>query len=120
MSGSSKGAPIVRLTVSAADSIDDKRLQTALDEIAAQDPTLRVDVQPMGIALSLEGMSASHLESICNRLCDEYHLAINVSPLEAVLVETIRKSAEAEGKYIRQVGGHGNYGHCRLYIEPNQ
>jgi elongation factor G len=120
MSGSSKGHPIVRLTVSAANSTDDNRLQTALVEIAAQDPTLRVDAQPMGIAHSLEGTSASHLESICNRFCDEYHLAINVSPPEAVLVETIRKSGEAEGKFIRQIGGLGNYGHCKLHIEPGK
>jgi elongation factor G len=120
MSGSSMLPPIVRLTVSASDSTDDKRLQTALVEIAAQDPTLRVDAQQMGIAHSLEGTSASHLESICNRLRDEYHLAINVSPPEAVLVETIRKSGEAEGKFIRQVGGLGNYGHCKLHIEPRK
>ena len=112
--------PIVRLTVSASDSTDDKRLQTALVEIAAQNPTLRVDAQQMGIAHSLEGTSASHLESICNRLRDEYHLAINVSAPEAVLVETIRKSGEAEGKFIRQVGGLGNYGHCKLHIEPSK
>ena len=112
--------PIVRLTVSASDSTHDKRLQTALVEIAAQDPTLRVDAEQMGIAHSLEGSSASHLESICNRLRDEYHLAINVSPPEAVLVETICKSGEAEGKFIRQVGGLGNYGHCKLHIEPSK
>jgi elongation factor G len=112
--------PIVRLTVSASDSTDDKRLQTALVEIAAQDPTLRVGAQQMGIAHSVEGTSASHLESICNRLRVEYHLAINVSPTEAVLVETIRKQAEAEGKYIRQTGGSGNYGHCKLRIEPGE
>ena len=119
MSGSSMLPPIVRLTVSASDSTDDERLQTALVEIDAQDTTLRVDAQQMGIAHSLEGTSASHLESICNRLRDEYHLAINVSPPEAVLVETIRKSGEAEGKFIRQVGGLGNYGHCKLHIEPS-
>ena len=110
----------MRLTVRASGSTDDQRLQTALAEIAAQDPTLRVDAQPMEITHFLEGTSASHLESTCNRLRDEYHLAINVSALEAVLLETIRKSGEAEGKYIRQVGGHGNYGHCRLHIEPNK
>ena len=120
MSGSRKGPRIVRLTVSATDSTDDKRLQTALVEIAAQDLTFRVDAQPMGITHSLEGTSASHLESICNRLRDEYHLAINVSPPEAVLVETIRKSGEAEGRFSRQVGGLGNYGHCKLHVEPSK
>ncbi|MFZ0747663.1 MAG: hypothetical protein WAM85_24880 [Terracidiphilus sp.] len=118
MSESSNGPPIVRLTVTAEDGDDDKRLQAVLVEIAGQDPALRIDAEPRGIAHPLSGASASHLESICNRLRDEYHLTINVSPLEAVLVETIRKSGEAEGKFIRQVGGLGNYGHCKLHIEP--
>lgn len=78
MSGSSIGHPIVRLTVSASDNTDDKTLQNALVELAVQDPALRVEAQPMGIAHSLEGTSTSHLESICTRLLDEYRLAINV------------------------------------------
>lgn len=51
---------------------------------------------------------------------DEFHLAIDASPLEAVLIEMIRKQAEGEGKYIRQTGGSGNYGHCKIRIEPNE
>ena len=60
------------------------------------------------------------MNRFCDRLRDDYHCAINVSPIKAVLLETIRKQTEAEGKYIRQTGGSGNYGHCRLRIEPNQ
>jgi hypothetical protein len=67
MSRSSKNHPIVHLTVSAADSSDDERLQTALVEIASQDLTVSIISQQRRIAHSLEGKSASHLESICKR-----------------------------------------------------
>jgi elongation factor G len=120
MSRSSKNHPIVHRTVSAADSTDDKRLQTALVEIASQDLTVSIISQQMRISHSLEGKSASQLESICDRLRDEYHLAINVSQPKAVLLETIRETGEGEGKFIRQIGGYGNYGHCKLHIEPNK
>jgi len=120
MNGSSKDHPIFRLTASAADSVDDKHLQTALVEIASQDPTLKIDAKSMSVSHSLEGTSASHLDSICDRLRDEYHLFINVGPIEAVLLESIRKSGEAEGKYLHQVGGLGNYGHCKLHVEPSR
>ena len=67
----------------------------------------------------IEGRTESELDSICDRLRDEYHLTIDVGPLTAVLLETVQRQAEGEGKYIRQTGGSGNYGHCRLRVEPN-
>jgi elongation factor G len=70
--------------------------------------------------ITLSGNSESCLESICDRLRSEYYCAINVSPVKAVFLETIREQTEAEGKYIRQTGGSGNYGHCKLRIEPNE
>src|ERR1022692_1826988 len=119
MSGSSKGHPIFHLVVSAADGADDKRLQTALVEIAGQDPSVSINTQPQERLYSLEGRAESDLESVCDRLRDEYQLGINVGALKAVFLETIRKHAEAEGKYIRQTGGMGNYGHCKLRIDPS-
>jgi elongation factor G len=119
MSGSSKGHPIFHLVVSAADGADDKRLQTALVEIAGQDPSVGINTQPQERLYSLEGRAESDLESVCDRLRDEYQLGINVGALKAVFLETIRKHAEAEGKYIRQTGGMGNYGHCKLRIDPS-
>jgi len=118
MSGSSKTYPIY-LTLSAADAADDERLRAALAEIAAEGPSVSVDVQ-LDTTYALSGNSESDLESICDRVRDEYHCAIYVSPIRAVLLETIRKQSEAEGKYIRQTGGSGNYGHCKLRIEPNE
>jgi elongation factor G len=118
MSGSSKIHPMY-LTLSAVDVADDDRLRAALVGIAGEGPGVSINAQPER-TYTLSGNSASHLESICDRLRGEYHCPINVSPIRAVLLETIRKQTEAEGKYIRQIGGSGNYGHCKLRIEPNE
>jgi elongation factor G len=110
MSGSSRGRPFLCLTISAVDRGDDERLQKALAEIASCDPRICVNLQPVKDSHIVEGESESQLNSICDRLRDEYQLAINVGGPEPILLETIRESGEAEGKYIRQVGGSGNYG----------
>ncbi len=65
-------------------------------------------------------MSEMHLEAICDRISREYKIDIDVGEPEVIYLEAIRRSAEAEGKYIRQTGGSGNYGHCKLRIEPNE
>ncbi|MGH9590195.1 MAG: hypothetical protein ACRD25_07350 [Terracidiphilus sp.] len=120
MSGSISGYPIMQVTVSASDSTDEERLQAILVEIAGQHLTVSIYTQPGGRAHFVEGSSKSHLQWICDRLQDKYRLAINVGPFKATLVETVRDAVEAEGKYIRQIGGAGNYGHCWLRIEPNK
>jgi len=107
------------MAVSAVDVADDQRLQSALSEIAGQrDPGVIIDPHPQNRLYNLEGTAESELDLICDRIRDTYHIAINVAPPQAVLIETIRKPAEAEGKFIRQLGGSGNYGHCKLRIEP--
>lgn len=114
------GYPIVHVTVSASESADDERLQAILLEIASQNPTVNIYTQSMGVSHSIEGRSISHLQWICDRLRDEHHFAIDVGPFKAILLETICEAVEAEGKYIRQTGGVGNYGHCKLLIEPKR
>ncbi len=120
MSESSKGRPILRLALSAMNIADSSRLQAALSKIGAQDASIKINAQPQEGYFSLDGGTTSDLDSICDRLQREHHLAIKVGALTAILVETIRRQAEAEGKYIRQVGGSGNYGHCKLRVEPNE
>jgi elongation factor G len=119
MIGSSKDHPILRMIVSAVDGADHDRLQTALLDIARQRHGINIDIQQREGLCSLEGRTESDLYSVCDRLRDEYQIAINVGALKAVFLETIRNQAEAEGKYIRQAGGVGNYGRCRLRVEPN-
>jgi elongation factor G len=119
MSGFRQDRPFLRLAISAADPANDQRLQSALVEIAGQDhPRVRVNTQPEDGLYCLDGRAELDLNLICDRLRDDYHIAINVAPPQAILIETIRKPSEAEGRYIRQIGGSGNYGHCKLRIEP--
>jgi elongation factor G len=118
MSGSSKIHPMY-LTLSAVEVADDERLRAALAEIGGDRPGVGIKEEPDS-AYTLSADGQAYLEAICDRLRSEYHCAINVSPIKALLLETIRMKTEAEGKYIRQTGGSGNYGHCKLRIEPNK
>ncbi len=118
MNGSSKIHPMY-LILSAVDAADDERLRTALARIAGERLTVSISEESKRV-YRLSGSRVSSLESICELLRDVYHCAIDVSPIKVVLLETIRKRTEAEGKYIRQTGGSGNYGHCKLRIEPNE
>lgn len=113
------GYPIVQVTVGASTSADEKRLEAVLAVIAGQNPTVNIHTQPVGSSHSIEAQGRSQLERICELIRDEYHLAINIGPIRAALLETIRDAVQAEGKYFRQVVGLGNYGHCILLIEPN-
>lgn len=93
MSASCNDRPILRVAVSAVDGRDESRLQMALAEIAGQDSRLSINTQQQGRAYSVAGKAESDLESACDRLRDKYHLAINVGPPEAILIETIRTQA---------------------------
>ena len=118
MRGSSTIHPMY-LTLSAVDVADDERLRAALAQIGGETLGVTIKADPeSAYTISADGQLC--LESICDRLRSEYHCAINVSQIKAVLLETIRIQTEAEGKYIRQTGGGGNYGHCKLRIEPNE
>jgi elongation factor G len=120
MSESSKNHDFLRLTLRAVSAADDMHLQAALSQISGQHKAVTFNVEPRDGVYSLEGRAESDLDPICDQLRDEYHLAISVGPPTAVLLETVLTKAEAEGKYIRQIGGSGNYGHCKLRVEPNE
>lgn len=107
------------MVVSASDIRDCDRLRTALAEIAIQNPAVGVKNLSQDGFFTLEGRAKADLQLICDRLRDVYGLAVDVGLLDVVLLETVRKRAEGEGKYIRQTGGKGNYGHCKLRIEPS-
>ena len=116
--GSSKDRFFVSVDVSAKYPRDDQRLRRALSEITVRDLQVSINSHPTGAFHTVEGESTSQLESICNRLRNQY-LAIIVDGPKPVFLETFREDCEVEGKYIQQVGGSGNYGHCRLHIEPS-
>jgi elongation factor G len=99
---------------------DSERLKRAFAQIAQQDQAVMVAPDfAFGRAI-VRGTSEMRLDLLCHQLRNEYDIDIEADAPEVIYLETIRRKAEAEGKYIRQVGGYGNYGHCKLRIEPNE
>jgi len=117
VTGSSKDRFFLCIAISAKKPSDDERLQIALSKIASREPQVGVKSQTDGVFHTVEGESTSQLESVCSLLRNQY-LAINTDGPKPVFLETFRGSCEAEGKYIRQVSGLGNYGHCLMHIDP--
>jgi len=96
------------------------RLKRALGEISENDPDLRIDLEAAIDQFIVAGMGESHLQRTCDALADRFAIKFEVSEPRVLYLETVRKLGEAEGKYIRQTGGSGNYGHCWLRVEPNE
>jgi len=92
----------------------------ALGRLAQEDPTFKVHTDPDSGQTIISGMGELHLEIIVDRMMREYKVEANVGKPQVAYRETIRKKTEAEGKYIRQTGGKGQYGHVRLRLEPQE
>jgi elongation factor G len=99
---------------------DQEKMDKALAKLAQEDPTFKVHTDPDSGQTIISGMGELHVELIVDRMMREYKVEANVGKPQVAYRETIRKSAEAEGKYIRQTGGSGNYGHVKIRIEPNE
>jgi elongation factor G len=97
---------------------DQDKLGVALGKLSQEDPTFRVHTDPDTGQTLLSGMGELHLEIIVDRLLREFNVTAHVGKPQVAYRETIRKSASAEGKYIRQTGGRGQYGHVKLTVEP--
>ncbi len=90
----------------------------ALGRLAQEDPTFKVHTDPDSGQTIISGMGELHLEIIVDRMMREYKVEANVGKPQVAYRETIRKHAEAEGKYIRQTGGRGQYGHAKIKLDP--
>ncbi len=99
---------------------DQEKMGIALSRLADEDPTFKVRTDEDSGQTIISGMGELHLEILVDRMKREHKVEANVGEPKVAFRETIRKKAEAEGKYIRQTGGSGNYGHCKLRIEPNE
>ena len=99
---------------------DQEKMGLALGKLAEEDPTFHVHTDPETLQTILAGMGELHLEILVDRMKREYNVEANVGKPQVAYRETIKKSAEAEGKYVRQTGGRGQYGHCWLRVEPNE
>jgi elongation factor G len=99
---------------------DRESLQRALSVLVQQDPTIAIKTESIDGRTIVSGMDESHLEAICTRISRDFSIQIDVGPLMVIYLETLRKRGEAEGRYIRQSGGRGNYGHVKIRLEPSK
>jgi len=111
--------PVISVAVEPKTKADQEKLSLALQKIALEDPSFRVTVNHETGQTLIWGMGELHLEIIVDRLIREFKVGVSVGKPEVAYKETITTVAEAEGKYIRQTGGRGQYGHCKLIVEPN-
>jgi elongation factor G len=113
-------APVISVAVEPKTKSDQEKMGVALARLAQEDPTFKVATDPDSGQTIISGMGELHLEIIIDRMMREYKVEANVGKPQVAYRETIRKEAQAEGKYIRQTGGSGHYGHVKLRIGPNE
>ena len=118
-SNTQKG-PILSVAVRPRNNGDWEKLHRALSVLVQEGPSIRIKTASADSSTILSGMSELHLELICDRLSREFELELDIDKPTVIYLETVRKRAEAEGKYIRQTGGLGNYGHVKIRVEPNE
>ncbi len=110
--------PVISMKIEPKTKADQERLGIALRKLQEEDPTFRVKGDPETMETIISGMGELHLEILVDRMFREFKVEANVGRPQVAYKETIKLTAEAEGKYIRQSGGRGQYGHCWLRVEP--
>jgi elongation factor G len=112
--------PVIHVAIEPKTKADQEKMGEAIGKLAEEDPTLRVSTNEETGQTILSGMGELHLEIIIDRMKREFRVEANIGKPQVAYKETIRKKAEAEGKFVRQSGGRGQYGHVWLDIEPNE
>ena len=112
--------PVISVAIEPQTKADQERMSTALGRLTEEDPTFRMYTDQETGQTIISGMGELHLEIIVDRLQREFKVGCNVGNPQVAYRETIRNSVEAEGKFVRQSGGRGQYGHCWLRIEPQE
>jgi elongation factor G len=110
--------PVISATIEPKAKIDHSKLANALAKLTKEDPTFKVMQDPMTGQTLIHGMGELHLEILMDRMFREYGVQANLGKPQVAYKETILMASEGEGKYIRQTGGHGQYGHCRITLKP--
>jgi elongation factor G len=110
--------PVISVAIEPKSKADEERLAIALGRMAEEDPTFRVRSDEETSQTIISGMGELHLEIIVDRMKREFNVQANVGRPQVAYRETIRAKVESEGKYIRQTGGRGQYGHCVITLEP--
>jgi elongation factor G len=112
--------PVVHVAVEPRSKADQDHLSLALEKIAMEDPSFRTHTDEDSGEIIISGMGELHLEIIVDRLLREFHVQANVGRPKVAYRETITRAVEAEGRYVRQTGGRGQYGHVWLRLEPGE
>jgi elongation factor G len=112
--------PVIHLAIEAKTKADQDRMSEALGKLSEEDPTLRLSTNEETGQTIISGMGELHLEIIIDRMKREFKVEANVGKPQVAYKETIRKKVEAEGKFVRQSGGRGQYGHVWIELEPNE
>ncbi|MEA1962942.1 MAG: elongation factor G [Patescibacteria group bacterium] len=112
--------PVIKIAVEPKTKADQEKMGIALVKLAEEDPTFRIETDDETNQTLISGMGELHLDIIIDRMKREFKVEANIGKPQVSYRETIRKSADAEGKYIKQSGGRGQYGHCWIKVEPQE
>jgi len=110
--------PVISLAIEPATKSDQEKMGLALNKLSDEDPTFRIKSNLETGQMIIAGMGELQLEVLVDRMKREFNVEASTGAPQVAYKETIAKIAEGEGKYIRQTGGHGQYGHCLLRVEP--
>ena len=120
LEGISIPEPVIGIRIEPKTKADQEKMGLALQKLAEEDPTFRVAGDPETGETIISGMGELHLEIIVDRMKREFGVDANVGRPQVTYKETITGEARAEGKYIKQSGGRGQYGHCWLRLKPRE
>lgn len=112
--------PVISVAIEPKTKASQEKMSIALHKLAEEDPTFRTYTDEETGQTIISGMGELHLEIIVDRLLREFKVEANIGNPQVSYRESISQGAEAEGKYIRQSGGSGQYGHCKIKIEPQE
>ena len=112
--------PVIQVAIEPKTKVDQEKMGVALGKLAQEDPTFKVHTDAETGQTIIAGMGELHLEIIVDRMMREFKVEANVGKPQVAYRETIRKKTDAEGKFVRQTGGRGQYGHVRVTVEPNE
>lgn len=112
--------PVIQIAIEPKTKADQEKMSLSLSKLAEEDPTFRVSTNEETGQTLIAGMGELHLDIIVDRMKREFKVEANIGKPQVAYKETIEKMAEAEGKYIKQTGGHGQYGHVLIKIEPQE
>ena len=110
--------PVISVAVEPKSVPDQERMSTALSKLAQEDPSFRVETDEESGQTIISGMGELHLDIIVDRMKREFRVEANIGKPQVAYRETIRTAVEAEGRFVRQTGGRGQYGHVRVKVEP--